>query len=123
MIVGVFETDRIVVQGRLRAELNEQAVEELMDSIEKIGLTELPCVRWVKDDDDGDRAVLVVGWHRIEALKRLGHEWIECRIFEGNELEARRWEIAENLHRAELKPDERDQHIREWFKLDGREDE
>ena len=59
-----------------------------MKCIQQIGLVELPCVRWIKDDDGGDRAVLVVGWHRLEALKRLGREWIHCRVFEEDEIEA-----------------------------------
>jgi len=77
MEVEPFQAELIIVQGRLRSELNEKKVKKLMDSIEKIGLTELPCVRYIKDEDGGDRAVLVVGWHRLEALKRLGHEWVE----------------------------------------------
>jgi hypothetical protein len=59
MKVEVFQTERIVVRNRLRSKLNEKTVQELMDSIQKIGLTELPCVRWEKDDEEGDRAVLV----------------------------------------------------------------
>src|SRR6476619_1660637 len=122
MRIQYFACEYIIVRNRLRSELNEHVVTELMKSIKRIGLTELPCVRYIKDEDGGDRAVLVVGWHRLEALKRLGHEWVECRIFEGSETEARRWEISENLHRAELTRDERDAHIREWFKLTGQKD-
>lgn len=34
-----------------------------------------------------------------------------------NELEAKRWEIAENLHRSELTALERDQQVAEWIRL------
>jgi hypothetical protein len=34
-----------------------------------------------------------------------------------NELERRRWEIAENLHRSELTALERDRHVAEWIRL------
>src|SRR6476619_6563099 len=121
MEVEPFHAELIIVKERARSKLNEKKITKLMDSIEKIGLTELPCVRYIKDEDGGDRAVLVVGWHRLEALKRLGHEWVECRIFEGSETAARLWEVSENLHRADLTPDDRDKHIREWFNLTGQD--
>jgi hypothetical protein len=119
MLVDTLLINNIVIRNRLRSKLNEKTIIELMDSINKIGLEELPCIRWVEEGEDNRVAVLVVGWHRLEAWRRLGHEWIDCRVFDGDEIEARKWEVAENFHRADLTPDERDQHFQEWFKLTG----
>jgi hypothetical protein len=38
-------------------------------------------------------------------------------VFDGDETEARRAEISENLHRAELTVQERADHIAEWVRL------
>jgi hypothetical protein len=44
---------------------------------------------------------------------------IECNVFEGDDDDARRWEIAENLHRSDLTVLERSEHIAEWVRLTG----
>jgi ParB family chromosome partitioning protein len=41
----------------------------------------------------------------------------------GTDDEARMWEIAENLHRADLTVLERDEHIAEWVRLAGKNDD
>ena len=38
-------------------------------------------------------------------------------MLDGDERDARLWEIAENLHRAELTVQERAEHIAEWVRL------
>jgi ParB family chromosome partitioning protein len=43
--------------------------------------------------------------------------YIDARISDLNETERRLWEIAENLHRAELTALERSEHVDEWIKL------
>jgi hypothetical protein len=43
----------------------------------------------------------------------------EAVVTEGTEIDARLWEIAENLHRADLTSLERSEHIAEWIKLTG----
>jgi hypothetical protein len=49
-------------------------------------------------------------------LKRLRRH-ILATIVKMNNDEARLWEIAENLHRAELSKVERDENIAEWIKI------
>jgi len=117
-----WDLDEIVVGERLRKELKEDAVLELMQSIQRLGLRQPPTIRIEIDERNRETAFLVAGLHRLEACKRLGMTAIECWKFSGSETEGRLWEIAENLHRAELTPDERDEHIREWFKLTKQED-
>jgi hypothetical protein len=99
------EPDGILIRDRMRAEINEDAVSRLMASIKEIGLQTPPTVRWM-----GDEPVLIAGRHRVEACKRLGIPLIECIVHEGDERTSRMWEIAENLHRADLTALERDGH-------------
>jgi hypothetical protein len=55
--------------------------------------------------------LLVVGSHRLEAVRKLGHEAIECRVLDGMDADqALLAEIDENLVRADLTPSERAAH-------------
>jgi ParB-like chromosome segregation protein Spo0J len=44
------------------------------------------------------------GRHRLEAARILGWEDIPAVVSDGTETEAKMWEIAENLHRADVCP-------------------
>jgi len=92
-----------------RRELDPAAVKRLADSIERLGLRHAITVR-----RKGDGYVLVAGRHRIEAFKRLDREHIPACIVSMTNAEARMWEIAENLHRAELTKLQRAEQIEEW---------
>jgi ParB/RepB/Spo0J family partition protein len=96
-----------------RRRLNEEAVVELMKSIQKIGVLTPITVRRNADDD----LVLVAGRHRLEAVQRLNWDAIPAYIFSGDDTDARLWEIAENLHRTDLTVLERTRHIAEWIRL------
>ena len=109
--------EAIHVGSRFR-QLDEGAVERLVESIRSIGLQTPVSIRYAPDDDGDPRPVLVAGRHRLEACRRLGIDFIEC-VIHSDETEARLWEIAENLHRAELTALERDQHVAEWVRLTG----
>ena len=95
-----------------RREVNTASVKRLADSIDKIGLRHPIMVR-----EKGDRYVLVAGRHRIEAYKKMDIEHIPATIVKMSNDDARLWEIAENLHRAELTKLERDDNIAEWIKI------
>lgn len=112
-----FTTEEIIIPDRLRGGLNEQSITALIESIGRIGLQIPITVRWDKDEDGYATIVLVAGHHRLEAYKRLDIALIDCVVFDGTDLEARLWEIAENLHRAELTVLERSEHIAEWVRL------
>jgi ParB family chromosome partitioning protein len=106
-----------------RRPVNEEAVLRLMESIKRIGLRTPLSVRLVDgfkvDGDEVDgQPILVAGAHRLEAVRRLGWEHVECFVMaDGDEANARRWEIAENLHRADLTTIERTELVAEWIKL------
>jgi ParB family chromosome partitioning protein len=107
--------DEIKVGARLRP-LDPATVDFLAESIQRIGLQSSISVRIVSDET-GETPVLIAGHHRLEALRKLGHETTICAIHTGNDRDARIWEIAENLHRAELSVLERSEHVAEWVRL------
>src|ERR1700730_15387873 len=112
--------DAIVVGDRLR-QLNRDTVDVLKQSISRIGLKEPISVRYVSDEYGFD---LVAGLHRLEACRELGWEEIPVVREEREKTAdgARMWEIAENLHRAELTAVERSAQIAEWIRLCQKQD-
>lgn len=103
--------DEIVIQNG-RREVDPAVVKRLADSIDNVGLRHPITVR-----RKGEGYLLVAGRHRMEACRKLGREHIQATIVNMTNAEARMWEIAENLHRAELTKLERSDQIAEWVKL------
>jgi ParB family chromosome partitioning protein len=106
---------KIRVGERSRA-LREDAMVSLVESIKAIGL-QAPISLRVDSGNRDERYLLVAGLHRLEACRRLGMAFIDARIVDLDEIECRLWEIAENLHRAELTALERSEQIAEWVRL------
>lgn len=124
--VTMFYVDDVeVAPGRLR-DVDDSAVDRLAQSMSEVGLRTPISVRHYTERPNflpaqastGDAVVLWTGAHRLAAAKRLGWEQIECIVyFEGDEIDGQLWEIAENLHRAELTKAQRDDHIRRYAAL------
>ncbi|SPL63454.1 ParB/RepB/Spo0J family partition protein [Ochrobactrum soli] len=115
--------DEIFVVGDRRP-LNMDAVNRLAESIQKIGLQTPITVRIgiAPDPETGEELetfVLVSGHHRLASYRQLGIERIPAIIRDWNEIEAQLWEIAENLHRAELTALERDEQVAKWVELNA----
>src|ERR1700758_5090812 len=89
-----------------------------MESISRIGLKTPISVR-----SSAQGWTLVAGRHRLAACIELGISEIPVVAETSSELEARLWEIAENLHRAELTVLERAEHISQWIRLRGESSE
>ena len=106
---------KIRVGERARG-LREDAVVSLVESIKIIGL-KVPISVQIDAASRDERYLLVTGLHRLEACRRLGMAHIDARIIDLGEIERRLWEIAENLHRAELTALERSEHVDQWIKL------
>jgi ParB/RepB/Spo0J family partition protein len=105
--------DIVVADGR--REVDPAVVKRLADSIENVGLRHPITVR-----RKGEQYLLVAGRHRMEACRKLGREHVLSTIVSMTNAEARMWEIAENLHRAELTKLERSSQISEWVDLVSR---
>lgn len=100
-----------------RRPVNPENVAALADSITKVGGLMTPITVRDYEGDEEYNWHLIAGAHRVEAMKSLGLTKIDAIIVEADDLDARLWEIAENLKRAELTALERDQHIAEWVRL------
>src|ERR1700722_2988331 len=113
-----------------RRPLDDKAVARLAESIRKVGLRTPLSVRVVDNyvvpsgETVNGVPVLVTGAHRLAAARRLNLERVECFVLDGEtEAQARLWEIAENLHRAELTELERDTQLAERIRLTEQEAE
>ena len=122
IIVEPIRLADIFIVGK-RRDLRPETVDALANSIETLGLRHPISIRYVDYLDhpvEGElhgAYVLVAGRHRLAAYEKLGRERIECVVVKWDEDEARLWEIAENLHRADLTKLERDEQIAEWVRL------
>jgi len=114
--------DKIVVENidigpRLRT-VTQEAIDVMSTSLATMGLRTPITVREVWDDESDDgRYVLVAGATRLAAAKHLGWDFIDAFVTECTAEEAEMWEIAENLHRAELTVQERSEQIARWVEL------
>jgi ParB-like nuclease domain len=103
--------------------LNGEEVKRLAVSMERIGLMTPITVRYHIDRPSSDGATdsyeLIAGRHRLAAALSLGWDEIDAIEIECSDVDAKLWEIAENLHRAELTKLERDEQIALWIELTG----
>lgn len=121
MNVERIPVDSVRVRDRLRSLVPEK-VDGLVASFSDIGLRSPIHVRVLDRLEENGRIIegvpiLIAGRHRLEAARRLGWTEIDAYVLDGDERDARLWEIAENLHRAELNVQERADHIAEWVRL------
>jgi hypothetical protein len=87
--------------------LQPNKVDEIAESIRERGLLQPIIIR----PCEGTGYLLIAGRHRLEAVRKLKHNSIECRILEALSAdEALVAEIDENLMRADLTPSERAAH-------------
>lgn len=110
------DIEAIHIGARLR-EPDMGRVAEIAKSISEIGLLNPPAVRFVDkmtidDIEEHNVPILIVGHHRLLALKKLGKEAVECDVYNVDPLRAELMEIDENLARAELSPAEEALHIK-----------
>ena len=101
-----------VTKSRLRP-IDQQAVDRLAKSMGEIGLL-TPITVCLNGEAD---PILVAGAHRVMAAQKLGWDKIDAFVMEGDEIDRKMVEIAENLHRLDLKPTERAEHIRQYADL------
>ena len=106
-------TDIVVAPNRVR-KLRDDTVNELAELITERGLLQPIVVR----PRGTSNFWLVAGRHRLEAVRKLGHDSIRAVILDGINADAARLaEIDENLVRADLSPAERALHHAERNRL------
>jgi ParB-like chromosome segregation protein Spo0J len=110
--VSWFGINAIKVDSANRRPVIPNMVKTLVHSIPKEGLRIPLIVRLLNGV-----AHLVAGLQRLEALKILGWEEVPCIRIDGDENIARRVQIIENAHRAELTKMEKANQTKEWLKL------
>lgn len=101
----------ILVDDNRRA-LRQSAVERKKESMSFIGM-KTPIT--VKRGEDGLH--LITGLHRLDAAKALGWETIDAAFFEGDEIEARMWQLLENLDHVDLTALERAEETAELIRI------
>jgi ParB-like chromosome segregation protein Spo0J len=102
-----------VIVGAGQRSLDRDSVGAISESLREIGLKTPITVRRLTSG----KTVLVSGLHRLEAAKLLGWKEIDAIYMNGDEREARLWQISENLHRADLTVLQRNEQIAEWLRL------
>jgi ParB-like chromosome segregation protein Spo0J len=112
MKIEQVEVDGIQLGKRLR-QPNEAAIVALVESMKLLGQLQ-PISIYGPDDET---ALLVTGYHRLEAAKRLGWYYIKAIFVAGTEIDRELQEIAENFHRADPTSLERSNQIGRWAEL------
>jgi ParB-like chromosome segregation protein Spo0J len=100
--------------------LIDAEVKRLAISMQQIGMMTPITVRYhdnIPSADSDDSFELITGRHRVAAAKLLGWEIIDAIEIVCSDVDAKLWEIAENLHRADLTTLQRDEQVAMWIEL------
>lgn len=97
---------------------DEAALQELVESIESLGVLQPIRVRW---DEELGMYVIIAGERRFRAAKMAGLKAVPCVVQEGELTESQRLieQLAENIIRADLQPVEQAKAFRRLMELNG----
>src|SRR5262249_1301621 len=97
---------------------DEASLQELVESIESLGVLQPVRVRW---DEELAMYVIIAGERRLRAAKMAGMKTIPCVVQEGELTESQRLieQLAENIIRADLQPVEQAKAFRRLMDLNG----
>ena len=79
-----------------RRATDPKTIEKLVELIATVGLLNPILVRAADVGDTSNRMILVAGRHRLEALKMLGRQRVQCALLADDDLRAELAEIDEN---------------------------
>ena len=101
-----------------REVFDEASLQELVESIESLGVLQPIRVRW---DEELTMYVIIAGERRLRAAKMAGLKAIPCVIQEGELTEGQRLieQLAENIIRADLQPVEQAKAFRRLMDLNS----
>jgi ParB-like chromosome segregation protein Spo0J len=100
--------------------LVDAEVKRLAASMQQIGMMTPITVRFFENVPSAvfdDSYEIVAGRHRFAAAQSLGWEEIDAVEIECSDIDAKLWEIAENLYRAELTKLQHDEQVAMWIRL------
>ena len=115
VVIERIDLGAIEVGYRLRR-LDQERVAALVSSIREIGL-QTPITVYAVQHDDAFTHRLIVGLHRLEAIKALRWDRIDCFVTTATESDLKLWEIDENLVRSDLIEIERAEHLKRRKKI------
>ena len=97
---------------------DEASLQELVESIESLGVLQPIRVRW---DEELGMYVVIAGERRLRAAKMAGLKTVPCVVQEGELTESQRLveQLAENIIRADLQPVEQAKAFRRLMDLNG----
>jgi ParB family chromosome partitioning protein len=97
---------------------DEASLQELVESIESLGVLQPIRVRW---DEELGMYVIIAGERRLRAARMAGLKVVPCVIQEGELTESQRLieQLAENIIRADLQPVEQAKAFRRLMDLNG----
>jgi ParB family chromosome partitioning protein len=97
---------------------DEASLQELVESIESLGVLQPVRVRW---DEELGMYVIIAGERRFRAAKMAGLKAVPCVVQEGELTESQRLieQLAENIIRADLQPIEQAKAFRRLINLNG----
>jgi ParB family transcriptional regulator, chromosome partitioning protein len=101
-----------------RETFDEAALQELVESIESLGVLQPIRVRW---DEELGMYAIIAGERRFRAARMAGLKSVPCVIQEGELTESQRLveQLAENIIRADLQPVEQAKAFRRLMDLNG----
>jgi ParB/RepB/Spo0J family partition protein len=100
----------LIIKDRFRKPTDED-VQMLVESLEQHGQPRAITVR--RRSDDPEKYRVIAGATLVKAAERLGWPSVRADVLKCSDVEARRWEIDENLNRHQLNALEEAEHIAE----------
>ena len=110
--------------AHIRTHINEESLDELKDSIEKLGLLQpIVVIRKKKVKPDGRKYDLLIGSRRVLAHEKLGREEIHAIIIEKRQNKERilALSLAENMFRSRLSHKDTADAVTKLYKLYGKD--
>jgi ParB family chromosome partitioning protein len=97
---------------------DEAALQELVESVESLGMLQPIRVRW---DEELGMYVIIAGERRFRAARMAGLKSVPCVVQDGELTESQRLieQLAENIIRADLQPVEQARAFRRLMELNG----
>lgn len=105
--IKLISVDDIETGSNHRKKFNQKAIDELADSIKKVGLINPITVcdtKFVNESDAGLSYILIAGERRFKACVKLGMMDVPCMVVEGPTEKLLELQLIENCQRVDINP-------------------